>query len=223
MKTKGSRFWILSGVAACFVFVVLDGVSNFWFGMHIPKYHWLHDSISRLGQPGSPYENAVTIWGFFFTILLLLFANAFRLVFSPHLTIRLATLGLCVYALGEGIGSGLFPIDPLTASATLSGMLHEVFSGIGDAGIVLLPFILYRAPDFSRNRKIKQYFIVVSCIGLGCLSLFLSAKFFPELPHISHLKGLWQRIYTLNYHLMLIVLNLRMLTIVCSERPSIQV
>lgn len=216
---KGSKsIFVFAGIIACFVFVVVDLGSDLWFGMHIPKYNWLTESISRLGQPGSPFEDLVMIWGFCFAFLLLLFANAFRLVFPPSRITRLATIAICIYAIGEGVGSGLFPIDPLKAADTLSGTLHEVLSGIGDAGIVLLPFILFRIDYFKEKRKFRTYLKFVIGIGFSCLALFLFAKYAPRITGISNYKGLWQRIYTLNYHVMLIILNFEMIGIVRENR-----
>ncbi len=157
-------------------------------------------------------------WGFCFALLLLLFATAFRLVFPPTLFTRLATVAISIYALGEGVGSGLFPIDPLKAAETMSGDLHEILSGIGDAGIVLLPFILLRMDSFQKRTGFKKYLKFVICLGFGCLSLFLFAKWAPQVAGISNYKGLWQRIYTLNYHAMFLVLNFEMIGIIIENR-----
>ena len=222
MTKNGKSVFIYTGIISCFVFVAVDLGSDLWFGMHIPKYNWLTESISRLGQPGSPFENMVMLWGFCFALLLLFFANAFRLVFSPSRHARLATIAISTYAIGEGIGSGLFPIDPLRAAATINGTLHEVLSGIGDAGIVLLPFILLRMDYFQTKPAIRKYLNCVIFIGFGCLGLFLFAKYAPQISGISNYKGLWQRIYTLNYHIMLLVLSVQMLEILKGNRKILR-
>ena len=211
MKTKSNSLLIYIGIAACILFANLDLACDAWFGQSIPNYNWIRESMSRLGEVGSPMQNPVRIWGISATILLLLFANAIRILFKPTLQARLATAAIVIYALGEGLGSGIFPIDPLNASTTLSGTLHEILSVIGDVGIVALPFILLRIPYFGNHRRFRIYLKWVIAIGFLCICLFVFAKYYPESLVISNYKGLWQRMYTFNYHLMLVIISIEML------------
>ncbi len=211
MKTKSNSLLIQIGITACLLFAVIDIPINIHFAQSIPNYNWISESISRIGEVGSPMQTPVMLWGISSAILLLVFANAFRLLFSPTLPARLATGAIIIYALGEGLGSGLFPIDPLNAPITLSGALHEILSAIGDVGIIALPFILLRIPYFQHHRRFRIYLKWVIATGFLCIFLFIFAKYYPESHAISNYKGLWQRMYTFNYHLLLVILSFEML------------
>lgn len=218
MKIKVNRRIIYLGIAACLLFAILDLGSDIWFGRSIPNYDWLRESISRLGEVGSPMQTPVMIWGISSAVLLLLFANAFRILFPSTSAVRLATAAISIYAMGEGLGSGLFPIDQLNAPITASGALHEILSVIGDLGIVSLPFILLRIPHFQNQKYFKRYLKWVITIGFLCIALFTFAKYVPQFQDISDYKGLWQRFYTFNYHLMLVFLGFKMITLMNQNR-----
>ena len=216
MKTKTTFIYI--GIAACLLFVILDLGCDIWFGRSTPNYDWLRESISRLGEVGSPMQTPVMIWGISSAALLLLFANAFKLVFPSTMTVRLATAAISIYAMGEGLGSGLFPIDQLNTPITASGALHEILSVIGDVGIVSLPFILLRIPHFQNHKSFKRYLKWVIAIGFLCIALFTLAKYVPQFHTVSDYKGLWQRFYTFNYHLMLVILCFKMIPLMPQNR-----
>ena len=216
MKTKTSFIYI--GIAACFLFVIIDIVCDISFGRSIPGYDWMRESISRLGEVGSPMQTPAMVWGISTAALLLLFANGFRLLFPSTTAVRLATAAISIYAMGEGLGSGLFPIDQLDAPITASGALHEILSVIGDVGIVSLPFILLRLPHFQNHLNFKRYLKWVIAIGFLCIALFTLAKYVPQFHAISDYKGLWQRFYTFNYHLMLVILCFKMIRLMPQNR-----
>jgi hypothetical protein len=118
---------------------------------------------------------------------------------------------LLLYGFGEGIGSGLFPINPPDTSITVDGRWHNIYSGIGDTGMVLLPLWLMLMFPRKENRKLHAYLWTVVGIGLVMTSFFLVAKYYQPDNFILHDKGVWQRIYTLNYYVMLLVLSFKML------------
>jgi hypothetical protein len=89
--------------------------------------------------------------------------------------------------------------------------LHNIFSGIGDAGIVLLPFILMFMFPRRENRKLHVYLWTVAGFGMVMAAFFLIAKYVHSDNFISDYKGIWQRIYILNYYALLLVMSVKML------------
>ncbi len=122
----------------------------------------------------------------------------------------IATGCLLIYGLGEGLGSGCFPIDPNDAVITMNGKLHNIFSGIGDSGLVLFPFFILLMFPKIENPKLHIYLWSVTGVGLLMGSFFLIAKYFHPDNFILSFKGVWQRIYLFNYYLMLMVISWKM-------------
>lgn len=208
MTKRNAKLWV--GLISIWLFFILEFITDIWFGSIYPGYDWKTQSISYLGQRGSPIENWVSIWGIFFTLLVLIFAYAFYQFYKSNKWAKIAALALLVYGLGEGIGSGCFPIDPPGMDITLSGRLHNIFSGIGDTGIVLLPFIFMFMFPRKENRKLHVYLWIVVGIGSIMACFFLIAKYYRPDNFILDFKGLWQRIYTFNYYVMLLVISVKM-------------
>ena len=208
--TISNQRWIWAAIAACWLFFLLETGTDIWFGSQFPGYDWKKESLSYMGQAGSPIEGWVTAWGVGFSLLLLLFSVGFYKTFKQHQWVSVATAMIVVYGLGEGIGSGLFPINPPGTPMTADGFLHNLFSGIGDAAIVLLPLVLMGVFPKKTYAAFRKYLWSVVGIGLLMASFFLIAKYFAPDNFILHFKGVWQRLYILNYHSMLVFLSLLM-------------
>lgn len=206
----GRNITIRIGLISIWLFFILEFTTDIWFGSIYPGYDWKTQSISYLGQSGSPIEQWVSIWGIFFTMLISVFTWSFYHVYKSVEWAKIAALALLIYGLGEGIGSGCFPIDPPTMDITLKGKLHNLFSGIGDTGIVLLPFIFMFMFPRKENRKLHAYLWIVVGIGSVMAGFFLIAKYYQPDNYILDYKGMWQRIYTFNYYVMLLVISLKM-------------
>lgn len=198
------------GILSYWLFFVLEIATDIWFGSKFPDYNWKTQSLSYLGQSGSPIEQWVLIWGIVFTILITLFAHTFHQLYKSNKWALIATCFLLIYAWGEGLGSGCFPINPPDTLITNDGMLHNIFSGIGDTGLVLFPFILLLMFPKIENQMLHVYLWSVIGIGLVMVSFFLIAKYFHPDNFILSLKGVWQRIYLLNYYLLLLVVSIRL-------------
>jgi Protein of unknown function (DUF998) len=208
MKNEKKILWI--GIIAFWLFFVLEITTDIWFGSEFPGYNWKTQSLSYIGQSGSPIEHWVLIWGIFFTILLSLFTYTFYQLYKLKKWALMASCLLLTYALGEGLGSGLFPINPPETTITLDGKLHNLFSGIGDIGLVLFPFMLMLMFPKKENQRLHIYLWLVVITGLITASFFLFAKYFHPDNFIVSFKGVWQRIYLLNYYLMLLVFSFPM-------------
>jgi len=205
-----NRTFIKIGLVSFWIFFTLEFVTDIWFGSRFPGYDWKSQSISYLGQSGSPIQNWVTLWGVCFSILIILFSNALHHEYQSNKWIKFVMVALLIYGLGEGAGSGCFPIDPPGTALTLSGRLHNVFSGIGDAGIVALPFLLMLMFPRKDYRVFHTYLWFVVGLGLISAALFLVAKYYQPDNFILAYKGVWQRIYTFNYYIMLLILSFEM-------------
>jgi hypothetical protein len=208
MKKKKNIRWL--GIISFWIFFAMEIATDIWFGSKFPGYNWKTQSLSYLGQSGSPIEQWVLIWGVIFTILIILFACTFYQIYKSKKWVRVATCLLIIYGLGEGLGSGIFPINPPDTMITMDGKLHNIFSGIGDAGLVLFPFLLMLMFPKTENKKLHMYLWSVIGIGIFMIFLFLTAKYFHSDNIISRFKGVWQRIYLFNYYLMLTVISWKM-------------
>ena len=209
MKVRKKIIWI--GLISCWLYFVLEITTDIWFGSKFPGYNWKTQSLSYLGQSGSPIEHWVSLWGIFFSLLISLFAIAFYQVYKSNKWLKFAAFSLLIYGLGEGIGSGCFPIDPPDTIITLTGKLHNIFGGIGDIGIVMFPLLLMVMFRQKENRRFHIYLWTVVGIGFTMATFFLIAKYYRPDNFILDYKGVWQRIYTLNYDMMLLVISLKML------------
>ena len=218
MKKRDTIVWI--GFISIWLFFVTEITTDIWFGSRFPGYSWKTQSLSYLGQEGSPIEHWVSIWGVGVTLLISIFAYSFFQTYKSYRWAKIAAIALLVYGLGEGIGSGCFPIDPPGNDLTLNGRLHNIFSGIGDTGIVLLPFIFMFMFPRNKNRKLHVYLWIVAGFGLAMASFFLIAKYVHSDNFITDYKGVWQRIYILNYYTMLLVISVKMLKINYHERKD---
>ena len=200
--------WI--GIISFWLFFVTEIATDIWFGSKFPGYNWKTQTLSYIGQRGSPMEQWVLLWGVVSTILIALFANTYYQIYKSKKWVSIATFFLIIYGLGEGLGSGCFPIKPPGTLITIDGSLHNVFSGIGDAGLVLLPFMLMLMFPKKENQKLHIYLWSVVGIGLLMVSFFLIAKYFPQDNFILSFKGVWQRLYLFNYSVMLAVISWQM-------------
>ena len=208
MKKRKNILWI--GILSFCLLFVMEIATDIWFGSNYPGYNWKTQSLSYLGQTGSPVEKWVSIWGVLFTILLTLFAYSFYQLNKSNKWAKIAACMLIIYGLGEGMGSGLFPIDAPDTITTMNGRLHNVFGGIGDTALVLLPFVFMLMFPKIENHRLHIYLWSVVGFGLLMASFFLIAKYFHPNNFILSYKGVWQRVYLFNYYVMLGVINWKM-------------
>jgi hypothetical protein len=110
---------------------------------------------------------------------------------------------LAIYGMGEGIGSGLFPFNHIHHELTGTGWLHSIFSGIGITAMVILSFVQVKLFPKKSSPALNKAFVLFAIVGmLFVIFCILSRQDF------LHYVGLWQRLYLLNYYLMLITLTL---------------
>lgn len=197
---SAARLSALCGLVVCIGDFAVTGLLGYLYD----GYDLLEMSQSRLGSSGSPMSDYMAIWGFCFSALFFLFALGLRkTIWKGRAWGATATALLVIYGLGEGIGSGLFPYDHFEGSLTASGWLHSAFSGIGMTALAALPFAASRM--YRKQSKMHTYTLATGWSALILIVLFLCAKA-GMLPY----RGLWQRLFILDYYLLLAVLARRM-------------
>lgn len=208
MKNKSSTFIILAA-SSCFIACIGDFAVTFLIGFLYGDYNFLNQSESYLGTSNSPVAVYMNTWGVIFSLLCIVYAYALRkTIFKEGLWQLVAVWLIVIYGLGEGAGSGLFPYNHIGNELTLSGKLHSFFSAIGDVAIIFLPFVLLKIFPKQGFPKLNLYAWFVGISGPVLIIIFLLSR-----ENIVPLKGLWQRLFLLDYYSLLIVIAIDMLVI----------
>jgi hypothetical protein len=187
---------------------IADYVITFILAEKYPGYNPLTDTLSKLGATASPVGRMISGWWLLLSILITFFGIGFYQSFNHKgKPVLIATWLIIIYALGEGMGSGLFPANYIEHGLTFSLIIHDAFSGIGVGSIIILPLVMLNLFPKEKFRYFYMYSILVTVVGLLMLILFSIAKIFnnPDYIILSY-KGLWQRLMNANYYLYLVVL-----------------
>jgi hypothetical protein len=201
MKLKSVTYNKIA-VVSCYAACIGDFAVTFLIGFVHKDYNFLTQSESILGVDKSPVAMYMNTWGVLFSLLFLLLAYAlYKTIFSKGFWQRVAVWLIAIYGLGEGAGSGLFPYNHVGNELTLSGKLHSLFSGIGVIAIIILPFVLLKIFPKQLYSKFNRFIRFVAFSGLSLVIAFLLAK-----QNILPLRGLWQRLFILDYYLLLMVM-----------------
>lgn len=199
-RIKVETEWIKIGLLAGFLVCTGDFIVSSILGLLYPGYNWLYDSMSALGNSESPFESAMAVWGVAFTILFFLFGRAFR-GFAPNdRSVRIISWLITMYGFGEGVGSGFFPFDRIGQQLTTDAVIHRISGIVGILCLFVIPILMLR---FFRDRAqvmFYRYSIIVSVLGIVLLFLFrTSSHYTPEVSFLAH-RGLWQRLFLVNYY-----------------------
>ena len=211
MKSTLTESTYLSAIF-CFLACGGDFVVTFTLGALYPGYSSVHQSESYLGTVDSPVARYMNFWGVIFCLLLMFFAYGLqKTIFRKGVWQTIAVWCVFLYGLGEGAGSGLFPYDHVNGILTPSGKLHSFFGGVAGIAITLLPFACSRIFSKEMSPRMHTYSRFVFVSGLIVVIVFLISREF--LPY----KGLWQRLFILDYHVYLSVLAIVMMKSVSVE------
>ncbi|MBC7935060.1 MAG: DUF998 domain-containing protein [Rhizobacter sp.] len=204
---KHSSALILIATGCCFIACIGDFIITSIIGYFYKDYNFLTQSESYLGTSDSPVAVYMNTWGVVFSLLFLLYGYALRkTIFKEGLWQHIAVWLIVIYGVGEGAGSGLFPYNHIGNELTLSGKLHSIFSAIGDIAMVLLPFVIIKVFPKHLFPKLNLYAWFTAISGPLLIIIFLLAG-----KNLVPLKGLWQRLFLLDYYLLLIVIAIDML------------
>jgi len=206
---KRRKILIVTGVFACFLGCIGDFVMTFVSGLFYPGYSQLRDTMSSLGASDSPVSDIIWWWWVVLGLLIILFAWSFRRVFFPGKYVRTATWLLILYGLGEGFGSGLFKADITEGVLTQSAWIHDALGGIGVAALVVLP--LYMQQIIPRNVHRWFYMLSTSVFLIGLFFLLLFLARYTNIAILAGYKGLWQRLFILDYYVYLMSIAILMM------------
>lgn len=173
-------------------------------GFLYKDYNSLTDSQSDLGTYNSPVAIYMNTWEVLLGLLLLACAwSLYKTGFFKSRLQKFALWLLVIYAIGEGIGSGLFPFNHVNHQLTATGWVHSIFSGFGIAAMVILSFVFVKLFSGKSYHQLNTYFLLYAIVGMVFIILCLLSR-----SNFLQYVGLWQRLYLVAYYLMLITLTL---------------
>ncbi|MEP7268917.1 MAG: DUF998 domain-containing protein [Saprospiraceae bacterium] len=206
MKEKYPLNLVFITLISCLLACVGDFVVTFILGYYYEGYNFIEQSQSILGTSGSPVANYMNSWGIIFSFLFAVYAFCLRRTIFKYSKLQfIASCLVALYGFGEGIGSGMFPFEKENNAFTGIGWLHLLFSALGDIGLVLFPILslqIFKSSEYPRLRKLALFLSISGPILIGC---FLMTKF-NTLPY----RGLWQRLFLLNYYILLMSIAIDM-------------
>ncbi|MBO9584319.1 MAG: DUF998 domain-containing protein [Flavobacterium sp.] len=205
--------WAKIMAVLCIMACVSDFIVVFVLGSHYEGYSQLKSTMSSLGASISPVSNIISTWWICIGIVFICFGIVFRKAFnSDSKNIKLGSLFIILYGLGEGIGSGLFKADRIDGKMTASFVVHDIFGGIGLLAALLLPLVLRK--EIATKSKRAFYIFSWTVFLLGCITtLLFSFRFSSDQNNFIPLyKGLWQRLFMLNLYAYLVALSIIMYT-----------
>jgi len=154
-----------------------------------------------------------------FVLLGLSFYKSFNIT-SKY--IKLASWLFVFYGVGEGICSGVFPVNYNESGIDFISMLHVILSGIGVLAIMILPIVIQKIFTKKDFPLFYNYSFIVVALGLLFISLFSLAKSIDNpLNFFVQYKGLWQRALTINFYIYLTTLVVLMNRYRLDEKTSI--
>lgn len=210
MKTTQFN-WAKIVAVICILTCVSDFIVVFALGSYYSGYSQLKNTMSSLGASMSPVSNIISIWWICIGMIFICFGIIFRKTFHGHSkNIKLGSLFIILYGLGEGIGSGLFKADKIDGKMTSSFLMHSLAGGVGVVAALVLPLVLRKAIAIERKLQFYVFSWIVFTLGLIMTILFTFRFSSSETNFISLYKGLWQRLFMLNLYIYFIVLAILM-------------
>ena len=203
---------IIAGSIACFTGCIGDFWVTYVLGEYDPGYSQLNNTMSALGISSSPVSDIISTWWILLGFLMILFAFGLGKAFDyDNKFVKIAVWLIVIYGLGEGMGSGIFKADHVNNSMTLSAIMHEIMGGIGIAAILVLPIVMRKIIPQAKNPGFHTISLIVFFVGIFLLAMFL-IRFFPQkINDPSLYKGLWQRLFILDYYFYMIVIAVIMI------------
>jgi len=113
--------------------------------------------------------------------------------------------------LGEGLGSGLFPANRVDSHLTFSYYVHNTIGGVGLLALIALPLVLLPVFERKHFRAMFRFSWFVAVAGILLFMMFTFSKLLHPSEGLFSLKGLWQRLYLVDYYIYLIVIAVMMM------------
>lgn len=203
--------WVKITAVICIVTCIADFIVLFLLGNYYPGYSQLKNTISSLGASVSPVSDAISFWWILIGIVFLFFGIILRKAFGANLkNVKIASLLIMFYGLGEGIGSGLFKANRINREPTQSLVIHDVLGGIGVVAALILPLIMNKV--ITKKQMPRFYFFswVIFVVGIIMMLLFTIRFSANEHNFFVFYKGLWQRFFLLNLYIYFITISIMM-------------
>jgi hypothetical protein len=194
-----------AGIAGCLV----DLISMFILGREIKGYSPLSNTMSMMGTSNSPVDHQIALWWILMGILFIIFGLGIRYAFSDKKKLAIIASWLIIlYGVGEGLGSALFPEDIPGTSHTFTGLLHNFMGGLGTTSITIFTLVMAKLiPEY------KKFSYVVFIVGMTGIIFFGIGQFWHNPTNFFVMnKGLWQRIFVMDYYLYVIVIAIKLIT-----------
>lgn len=211
LKDIHTPFIIIASIC-CILACVGDFTFAFWLGSYFPGYSHLRETMSVLGESASPVASIISTWWVVMGFLFVLFGIGFRLAFSgKDRPAVIASWMMIVYGLGEGLGSGLFPANRVDSHLTFSYYVHNTIGGVGLLALIALPLVLLPVFERKHFRAMFRFSWFVAVAGILLFMMFTFSKLLHPSEGLFSLKGLWQRLYLVDYYIYLIVIAVMMM------------
>jgi energy-converting hydrogenase Eha subunit A len=180
-----------------------------------PHYNSLVRFASALGITGKPYAMIISGWWIAYGVMLCLFAVG--LLLSMRREIRLWWVGpllIMIFAIFDGIGSGIFPCDIGCEGKTIIGMMHHVVSTVGTAALLPAPLFMWRV--WRKDHRWKRYIlftITVQAVAVVVFIALASARIDLAAASLGKIAGLLQRMFYFIFYLWMILVGVRLFSL----------
>ncbi|MGO3792565.1 MAG: DUF998 domain-containing protein [Enterococcus gilvus] len=195
MKKYGFHF-LLAGVLA-------DFLTPYVLGLFYPSLNQMTAVMSLFGDVDSPVREAFLIWsvvaGCLYTLSLPAIYTTLKKTSKTLAGLAAAAIGS--YGIGDCIFTGLFSVDSADAHWNLSTWVHNIGSGIGYAGFLIFPFVLYLIYRKQANRSASRRYLLLFLLSLLVAAIYGLARI-PQLNQfvVFQQLGFWQRLsFVFNY------------------------
>lgn len=183
--------------------VVCDFLTPYVLGFFYPELNQMTAVMSLFGDVGSPVRSAFLVWsvvaGCFYTLSLPAIYTTFKE--SSTVLAALATAAIGTYGIGDCIFTGLFSVDTANSQWNFSTWVHNIGSGIGYAGFLLFPLVLYLIYKKQNKFQTSRRYFRLLVLSLVVAALYGLARI-PQLNQFTIFQqlGLWQRVsFIFNY------------------------
>ncbi|WP_086314408.1 hypothetical protein A5821_001975 [Enterococcus sp. 7F3_DIV0205] len=188
-------------------FLLLGAISDFFtpyiLGIFYPEMNQMTMVISVFGDIASPVRQEFLIWSVISGVFFVLAIPAVYKIFNNTSTVLacLLTLAIGLYGVGDCIFTGLFSIDTEQSTWNLSTWIHNIGSGLGYAGFLIFPFLLFLLYRKQGKMTHSKLYLILLLISVLFASIYGLARIpvINQLPLLSQI-GFWQRVsFIFNY------------------------
>jgi hypothetical protein len=205
---KTSHFsWSGIAMITCLTACLGDIILVTIFSRYYPAFNPVVQPTSALGALGSPVAKAVSASWIIFGFIFLFFAIAYyKSKEVPTREHHLTSWLFALYAVGEEMGSGVFPGNRVMGHLTTIGIIHNIIGGIGTGALLIAPFVLLKRYSRIKNYLMRSYLLFVCISGILIFILFTISHFkWPGMKWLYLRHGLIQRVFITDYYLFMIV------------------